>query len=127
MFEVTAQMHSRFREAFPFSGRTRPVGLRRLAGGFVAGAALATGAPAVAADTDNGRRLYEVHCRDCHGPRARGALAGVPDLARGSALIRRDADLVSSILAGAGTMPGFLGIIREREAYDLVAYLRLLL
>ncbi len=81
--------------------------------------------PAVsAADAKAGGRLYRQYCIDCHGGNGRGAVPGVPDLARGSAQMRSDKELVQKIEIGSGTMPSFLGVIRDDDLYDLVAYLR---
>lgn len=52
---------------------------------------------AVAAE---GKALYEATCIACHGPKAQGAIPGVPDLAKGGRLTKPDAELVANILNG---------------------------
>jgi cytochrome c6 len=79
-----------------------------------------------AADTQNGAKQYAQYCASCHGPSGKGSFAGVPDFSRGNTLFRSDGALLASIKAGKGAMPGFLGILRERDLFDVIAYLRTL-
>jgi cytochrome c6 len=79
-----------------------------------------------AADTQNGARLYAQYCLSCHGVNGRGSAAGVPDFSRSNALFASDGALFGNIRAGRGAMPGFLGILRERDLFDVIAYLRTL-
>lgn len=85
------------------------------------------GAPAYAADTQNGAKVYAQHCLSCHGPNGRGSAPGVPDFSRGNVLFRSDGAIFASIKAGKGAMPGYLGILRERDLFDVIAYLRTLI
>ena len=50
----------------------------------------------------------------------------MPDFSRSNILFRPDTALFASVKAGKGAMPGFLGILRERELFDVIAYLRTL-
>lgn len=77
-----------------------------------------------AADTQNGAKLYAQYCVSCHASDGKGAIAGAPDLARGRVLSKPDGALLSSIKSGKGAMPGFLGILRERDLFDVIAYMR---
>lgn len=77
-----------------------------------------------AADTQNGAKLYAQHCASCHGANGKSTVPGVPDFSRSNALFRSDGALFASIKAGKGAMPGFLGILRERDLFDVIAYLR---
>lgn len=79
-----------------------------------------------AADTQNGAKLYAQYCLSCHGANGKGSFAGVPDFSRSNTLFRSDGALFASIRAGKGAMPGFLGILRERDLFDVIAYLRTL-
>lgn len=79
-----------------------------------------------AADTQNGAKLYAQHCLSCHGPNGKGSFAGVPDFARSNTLFRSDGALFASIKTGKGAMPGYFGILRERDLFDVIAYLRTL-
>ena len=79
-----------------------------------------------AADTQNGAKLYEKFCVTCHGPNGKGNFAGTPDFSRSNILLRPDGALFTSIKAGRGAMPGFLGILRDRDLFDVIAHLRTL-
>lgn len=52
------------------------------------------------ASAAEGKALYEVTCIACHGPKAQGAIPGVPDLAKGGRLSKPDAELAANILNG---------------------------
>lgn len=52
---------------------------------------------AVAAE---GKALYEATCIACHGPMAKGAIPGVPDLATGGRLAKSDTEVAANILNG---------------------------
>lgn len=103
---------------FPVSGI--PAGLALLIAGM-----LAAGSPA-AADMRNGSRIYSMHCAGCHDESGAPVLPGAPDFRRGTALLRPDAQIVASLKTGRGGMPTFVGILKERELLDVVAYLRTL-
>ena len=77
-----------------------------------------------AADTQNGAKLYGQYCDSCHGPNGKGNFAGTPDFSRTNIMMRSDGALFTSIRAGRGAMPGFLGILRERDLFDVIAFLR---
>jgi mono/diheme cytochrome c family protein len=80
---------------------------------------------------ENGGRLFQQYCVKCHGSdgtgkemRARStAIPNFTDLAWHTK--RVDQQLAVSILEGKGTrMPGFRGRLGDKEAQDLVAYIR---
>jgi cytochrome c6 len=93
--------------------------------GALAWLALAA-APAGAADIAKGGSLYATHCAMCHGANGTPVLAGTPNFRRLETLMRPDMQLLTSIRNGKGTMPGYFGILRDREILDVVAYLRTL-
>lgn len=79
------------------------------------------------------RRLYRRHCSSCHGRdgRGRGPAASVLDPSprnfRGDTLARRtDRELFEVITEGrpGRGMPGWEGVLSERERWALVRYLR---
>lgn len=89
--------------------------------------ALALGAgSALAADTQRGGSIYSSHCAICHGVNGRPVMPGAPDFRRMERLMQPDFQLVAAIRNGKGTMPGYFGVLRERELFDVVAYLRTL-
>jgi len=81
---------------------------------------------AAAADVANGQRLYSVHCVGCHGATGEGVMPNAPKFSRGDGLMRADPDLLQQIKTGRGAMPGYFGILRDAEMFDLIAYLRTL-
>lgn len=96
--------------------------------GMAAAAALLAlaAAPAGAADIAKGGALYTTHCAMCHGANGAPVMPGTPDFRRTDALMRPDFQLVTAIRTGKGAMPGYFGILRDREILDVVAYLRTL-
>ena len=79
---------------------------------------------AQAADTQNGSKLYAQYCLSCHGADGKGSVPGAQDFSRSKVLFTSDKVLFNSIKAGKGAMPGFLGILRDRDLFDVIAYLR---
>ncbi len=84
------------------------------------------GGSAFAADTANGSKLYRTHCASCHGERGEGAMPGSPNFRRGNALLVPDGVLLERIKRGRNGMPGYFGILKEREILDVIAHLRTL-
>lgn len=110
------------------SERTMPGGRRRALPVPLALVVLALGAAngntALAASIDRGQQLYTSYCASCHGQNGTPVWPGTPDFKRSTSLIRPDAQLMAVIRQGKGAMPAYVGIIKERELLDLVAYLR---
>jgi cytochrome c5 len=87
-----------------------------------------------AASAVDGKALYATTCIACHGPKAQGAIPGVPDLAKGGRLAKSDAELSASILNGFQTkgspmaMPpkGGNPSLTAEDAKTLVLFLRTL-
>lgn len=90
--------------------------------GFLALAAGAAGA----ADVQRGRALYSTHCAICHGESGAPVMPGTPNFRRMESLMRPDMQLMTAIRNGKGAMPGYFGILREREILDVIAHLRTL-
>lgn len=89
------------------------------AGAFLAGSA-------AAADIQRGNSLYATHCAVCHGSNGTPVIPGAPNFRRMEGLMRPDMQLMTAIRSGKGAMPGYLGVLRDREILDVVAYLRTL-
>ena len=87
---------------------------------------LAASATSHAADVRKGEELYRSHCVACHGPDGAPAMPGAPDLRRGTVLLRPDAQLLDALRRGRGGMPGYLGVLKDREILDVIAYARVL-
>jgi cytochrome c6 len=92
----------------------------------VAIAAAALAGSALGADIARGAQTYAMHCAMCHGPAGQGIQPGAPKFNRGERLLQSDLALVNSIRAGRGAMPGFAGMLRDREILDVIAYIRTL-
>lgn len=81
--------------------------------------------PAVhAADVMKGGRLYRTHCASCHGATGIATLPNAPSFARGERIMQPDPVLLGAIRTGRGAMPGFFGILSDRDTLDVIAYLR---
>jgi cytochrome c6 len=104
----------------------RPFPIPGIAVLALAAALMAPSSPALAADPGRGGPLYQKHCSACHGATGSPVWPGTPDFRRPEALMKSDSQLLGVIRRGRGVMPGYLGIMRERELMDLVAYLRTL-
>lgn len=89
-------------------------------------AASALAVPAAAADALRGSDLYRSHCAHCHGPSGKPVLPGAPDFKQPTALLKPDTALLALIREGRGAMPGYAGLLRDREILDLVSHLRTL-
>ena len=88
--------------------------------------ALAWSAPGAAADRNNGRAIYEMHCVGCHGEGGRSVDPTVPSFANGDALFMMDSELLDRIRQGNQTMPAFRGLLSDEEIRDVISYLRTL-
>lgn len=82
--------------------------------------------PGHAADVQRGGALYTNHCASCHGASGTPVMPGVPNFRRMETLMRPDMQLLLSVRSGRGAMPGYFGILRDREILDVIAYLRTL-
>ena len=79
-----------------------------------------------AADPTNGKRIYDANCAVCHGVGGHPVLPGAPNFAKGDTLMQPDFALSATVQQGKNVMPGFLGILRDQEIRDVIAYLRTL-
>ena len=86
-------------------------------------ALLSTGL-AYAGDMQSGREIYELHCSICHGANGVSVDMTIPSFANGDRLFQMDQDLVRSIREGKDLMPGFRGLLSDREIRDVISYLR---
>ncbi len=79
-----------------------------------------------AADINSGARIYQLNCASCHGPTGISTIPGTPNFARGEGLMKPDVALLATVRAGQNAMPGYLGILTDRQILDAVAYSRTL-
>lgn len=94
--------------------------------GMLAAALGALALGAGAADVQRGATVYAAHCALCHGSNGTPVMPGAPNFRRMESLMRPDMQLMTAIRNGKGAMPGYFGVLREREMLDVVAYLRTL-
>lgn len=99
-------------------------GRNRLAMGGALASALLFAPPAFAADVMKGAQLYSVHCAICHGPKGISVMPNAPNFARGERMLQSDMVLLASVRSGRNAMPGFIGMLADREILDVIAFLR---
>ena len=79
-----------------------------------------------AADMVNGQKIYAQHCKVGHGDRGVPVMPQAPAFSRGERLMQPDLMLLTSIRAGRNAMPGFMGLLSDREVLDVISFLRVL-
>ena len=79
-----------------------------------------------AADVGNGQKLYMQNCAGCHGEYGISIMQDAPNLARFDMVSQPDQTLIEIIQSGSGTMPPYIGILKDSEILDVVSYLRTL-
>ena len=93
---------------------------------------LLAGAPS-APTTDTGRRLYEQHCLECHGPQGRGDGVKAPflsprpgNLISAATSAKSDRDLLKVIAQGRPrtAMPGWKERLSDDEQREVLRYIR---
>ena len=80
-----------------------------------------------AADINKGAQSYALHCQSCHGRTGVSVMPGAPNLARGEGLMQPDMMLLASIKTGKNAMPGYMGILKDQDILDVIAYTRTLI
>lgn len=95
---------------------------------FAQVAALLTLQPttSLAADMIKGQNLYQIHCSGCHGEKGMSVNPEAPNFARGERLFQSDAALIEVVRNGKNSMPAFLGLLQDREIFDVISYARTL-
>ena len=87
-------------------------------------AGLTTGNIALAGDFFKGEKIYKTYCQNCHGANGQGMIGGAPNFTRGQGLMKPDALIYETIVAGRNAMPAFRGVLKEEEFFDVITYLR---
>lgn len=80
----------------------------------------------MAASTVEGQQHYQRNCVTCHGTNGNSMMANAPSFKQGQGLFKSDFALVDHLKRGKNACPSFMGILREREMFDVVAYIRTL-
>ncbi|WP_455198151.1 c-type cytochrome [Kaarinaea lacus] len=72
----------------------------------------------------NGRKIYGTYCESCHGNDGRGELSGAPNFTRGLSMMKPDSALFETVINGRNAMPGFQGVLKSEDIYDVISYIR---
>lgn len=78
----------------------------------------------LAANPVEGQRIYDHNCAMCHGMQGVSVMASAPNFNRGEGLLKSDFTLSKHINNGKNACPAFIGILREQQIFDVIAYLR---
>ncbi len=78
----------------------------------------------LAANTTQGKLLYQQNCTLCHGAQGISVMAGAPNFKRGEALAQSDFALLQHINNGKNACPAFTGILQQQQVFDVIAYIR---
>jgi cytochrome c6 len=82
---------------------------------------------AFGADVIKGGEIYNLRCATCHGPNGVSTLPTAPSFARGERIMQAgDAALFTSVKFGKNGMPAWQGILKDREIFDVLAFIRTL-
>lgn len=87
-------------------------------------AALLTSGNTIASDLQSGQTVYRQHCAMCHGNNGTPMMAGAPDFRRGEGMLKSDFTLLDRIKAGRNACPAYIGILKEQQIFDVIAYIR---
>lgn len=71
-----------------------------------------------------GQTIYATYCQGCHGSNGKGTLSGAPNFTRGLSLMKPDAQLFETVINGRNAMPGFQGVLKNEDIYDVISYIR---
>lgn len=95
--------------------------------GLLAAVLVAAAQCAWAGDIVRGAELYRRHCASCHGPQGVSVWPGAPSFARREGVLLADTALLERIRAGRNAMPGYRGILSDRELLSVIAFTRTLI
>lgn len=85
-----------------------------------------------AADPNKGAELYRMHCASCHGGPGGHVMPGATDFTRNEAMspnkgmMRPDMKILGDIKQGKNAMPGYQGVLTDRDILNVIAYMRTL-
>lgn len=89
--------------------------------GFALGALMSS---AQATDFENGKRLYMQFCAACHGPSGMSLRPDAPNLRLQQGLAQSDVVIVEKLKRGSAGKPPMMGLMSDRDLYDVVTYSR---
>jgi mono/diheme cytochrome c family protein len=76
------------------------------------------------ADMAKAKQNYDRYCAACHGFNGMSITAGVPNLRMNEGLMQADFQIVQRLKMGTTKKPPMLGILKDQELQDVVAYAR---
>jgi mono/diheme cytochrome c family protein len=79
---------------------------------------------AAAADMAKAKQNYDRYCAACHGFNGMSITPGVPNLRMNEGLMQADFQIVQKLKMGTPKKPPMLGILKDQELQDVVAYTR---
>ena len=79
-----------------------------------------------AASSADGSKIYQRNCVICHGADGISTMANAPSFKRGQGLFKSDFALIEHLQRGKNACPSFMGILREKQMRDVIAYIRTL-
>ncbi len=79
---------------------------------------------AYAANTGSGKELFERHCVQCHQPGQEMMMPMTYSLR--DSLMQPDSVLREKILSGTNAMPGYYGLLNNKEISDILLYMRMI-
>ena len=79
---------------------------------------------AMAAGSGEGQKIYQRDCAMCHGVQGISVMASAPSFKRGQGLLKSDFALKEHIKKGKNACPSFIGILRDQQIFDVIAYMR---
>lgn len=80
----------------------------------------------LASDIVKGHEIYKKHCIMCHGETGKSTMARAANFNRGEGLFKSDHQLLERIKKGDKACPAYLGILKEQQIFDVIAYIRTL-
>lgn len=80
----------------------------------------------LASDIAKGHEIYKKHCTMCHGKSGKSSMAGAANFNRGKGLFKSDYQLLDRIKKGDKACPAYLGILKEQQIFNVIAYIRTL-
>lgn len=79
-----------------------------------------------AADLLAGKAVYDRYCANCHGFNGVSLMPQTPNLAYNQNLLQQDRLLIEKLKMGGPRKPPFLGLIKENDFANVLAYSRTL-
>jgi mono/diheme cytochrome c family protein len=83
-----------------------------------------TSSATLGADPAKTKQNYDRYCAACHGFNGMSITPGVPNLRMNEGLMQPDFQIVQKLKMGTSKKPPMLGVLKDQELLDIVAYTR---